>query len=967
MTATRPDTRPGLRRRLATGSRAATADAWLVSRRRSGADLGLLALSAALLAVTVFLALLVPRLVLRSADHAVHEAVRSAGIGADVLVQVPGQTSISTTRDPNIASEAAGNAEEMSTNLPPTLRSVLGAPLTSIVTRPSVASGRDKDGTSHAVSTRLVYVPGQESQVRWVQGVAPASPPPPADDAATDGDGVSLDDPTVEGSAVDAPDHVIEVGVEQRAAAHLGLKPGTELWLQLPSRGQVDVRITGLYTAVDPSAPAWSDLSDLLAAGPAPDKGLQGRIAMLLTDESLPDMELWIDGRSFTEQQRFPVVADAIDSSETHAVEHDVRRVVAAPALVLPGQVSPPLVSTSLGDVLAAQDVRQAAANAQQSVLEVGLAAAGALALVLAARLLVTRRQTYLLAERARGASTVSVAVRALVESVPLVVVAAGVGAGAAWLVLPDARGSWSIAALVAVVAVLAPAVLAVLQVRTAWSGRRLPANRADRQRVLGRQRARRITAEATLVLLALGALVSVQRRGLLEAQTNGVDLLLAATPVLLAGAATVVVLHVMPPVLRTLSRWAAGARGVVPVVSTARASRAAGTAVPIMTLTVAVALMVFCGTTVVSVRHGQEVASQAVVVADVRVDGTIDPTAVERLRAQPDVTIAAAGRLWARSLGSGSALTADVDAVDAAPLAAILRAHGRPVDARLESLARPAAGNHVPTLISPSLATSAARVAPELSSGGGTVHLDVLGTTRAFPRLDSVRPVGGAQPANGEVLVDRATIDRASANPADRSKWVADTPPSATTITTVWVDGPGAAAAVHAAGLDHAEGVTVTTRTTWLAAVRDQPLSAALVWLLLGTALVLAAYAAMALVLTVVATSGERGRTLSALRTLGLDARTARAMTFGELAPLAVAALVAGSVIGIGVPWQLTRSLGLDVATGLAGTTTFTVTWLPIAAAVVVVLVSLAVAVAVESAVRRRDRLGEVLRVGER
>ena len=45
----------------------------------------------------------------------------------------------------------------------------------------------------------------------------------------------------------------------------------------------------------------------------------------------------------------------------------------------------------------------------------VGLAAVGALTLVLAARLLVVRRETFLLAERARGASVASVAVRALV------------------------------------------------------------------------------------------------------------------------------------------------------------------------------------------------------------------------------------------------------------------------------------------------------------------------------------------------------------------------------------------------------------------------------------------------------------------------------------------------------------------------------------------------------------------------
>ena len=137
---------------------------------------------------------------------------------------------------------------------------------------------------------------------------------------------------------------------------------------------------------------------------------------------------------------------------------------------------------------------------------------------------------------------------------------------------------------------------------------------------------------------------------------------------------------------------------------------------------------------------------------------------------------------------------------------------------------------------------------------------------------------------------------------------------------------------------------------------------------LLVAVGIALAGYAAVALVLTVVATSRERGRTLSALRTLGLDARTARAMTFGELAPLAVAALVAGTAVGIAVPWMLTGALGLDLVTGAAEATTLQVTWVPIVGAAVVVLASLARRRAsVESAVRRRDRLGEVLRVGER
>jgi putative ABC transport system permease protein len=206
---------------------------------------------------------------------------------------------------------------------------------------------------------------------------------------------------------------------------------------------------------------------------------------------------------------------------------------------------------------------------------------------------------------------------------------------------------------------------------------------------------------------------------------------------------------------------------------------------------------------------------------------------------------------------------------------------------------------------------------------------------------------------AKGVVVVDRAVF-------ASRS---GDEIPA----TTTWVDGPGAVAAVRDAGVAESPGITVTERADWLSTWRASPLNAGLLTLLVATGLVLAGYAALGLVLTVVATSRERGRTLSALRTLGLDARTARAMTFGELAPLALAAVLAGTAIGIAVPWVLMGALGLELLTGHPAATSLQVTWVPIVGATAVVLGSLAVAVWVESAVRRRDRLGEVLRVGER
>jgi len=494
-------------------------------------------------------------------------------------------------------------------------------------------------------------------------------------------------------------------------------------------------------------------------------------------------------------------------------------------------------------------------------------------------------------------------------------------------------------------------------------------ANRADRQRVLGRRRARRVTAELTLVVVAVAALVSVQRRGLLENATTHVDLLLAATPLLLAVAATTVLLHVMPPVLRAVSHRAQAGRGLVPVVATARAASTSGTAVPLLTLTVAVALLVFCGTTVQTVHEGQDDAARSVVGADVRIDGPASEADVAALRRAPGVTaVAAASLTRARSLGGNSGVTGDIEAVDVDAYATILRAHGWPVDPGLTDLDE-ASGTTIPMLVSPELAPLTAVYQPEVLTNGGEVRLRVTGEVHGGPDVTPlVAPTDIAPPvADGRVLVDRAAYDAAQLAAAAQSSTAGSDPPAPLTITTVWVDGPGAAAAVHEARLDDRDDLHVTTTTGWVEAMRTAPLNEVLIALLVGTGLALALFAATALVLTVVATSGERGRTVAVLRTVGLDARTGRAMALGELAPLAIGALVAGTLIGVGVPGLLTRSLGLDVATGRAGSVTLAVSWLPLAVAVVVVGVSLVVAVRVESAVRRRDRLGEVLRVGER
>ncbi|GIG19616.1 hypothetical protein Cch01nite_03400 [Cellulomonas chitinilytica] len=917
--------------------RATGAAAFLVARRRARQDAGLLALAAALLAVTVLLSLVVPRLTSDAADDGVRDAVSHAGPDADLSAELGAAPRSADGRDEDAAQLEANAAADMWHALPAPLHAVTTEPVTATATRttPTAIGAAD-------YGTRLVHVGTTRTGdgaglVTWVAGTAPGAP-------------------------ADGTTGVVEVGVSQAVAARTGLAVGDRFHVAGTTKGTLAAEVTGVFAPTDAAARVWADQGDLLAPLPAvPSSALDARVAFLVTDDSLPDLLLGVQARGLVTTYRFPVVADRFDAPSTAAVEAALARLSATPSALAGNDGRTPTIRSTLEPVLHAVDGRLAASRAQVSLLLVGLAAAGALALVLAARLLVLRREPLLLAERARGASVASVAVRALVESVPLAVLAAAVGAAGAQALLPGADGSWTGAALVVLAAALAPAVWSALLVRRAWSGQRLPANRADRERLLGRRRSRRVVVELALVAVAAAALVSVRSRGLTQTRTGAVDPLLAATPVLLAAAATVVAVRLLPPVLRGMSRTAARRRGLVPVVATARAARTAGTAVPLLTLTVSLALVVFCATTAVTVRGGQARAADLTVGAQVRLDGDLTPADVAALRAAPGVTaVAGAVELGKRTLGQDAALAVRLVAVDAADLARARAAHGLPVPDGLATLGE---GDTVRVLATPRAAAAAALVEPQVRVTEKVVQVDVVGTVADVPLVPGAATASRGAPTEPTTPVD----------PDDDLTLLADWGRLAAAegeplaIQTIWVDGPGAAAAAEAAGLDRSRGVTVTERDSWLTEWRTSSFNAGLLALLVATGLALAGYAVVALALTVVGTARERARTVSALRTQGLDARTARALTFGELAPLAVTAVLAGCVIGVGMPWVLTGALGLDALAGAPGAARLRVDWLPVAGAALVVLVALVVAVLVESAVRRRDRLGEVLRVGER
>jgi putative ABC transport system permease protein len=134
---------------------------------------------------------------------------------------------------------------------------------------------------------------------------------------------------------------------------------------------------------------------------------------------------------------------------------------------------------------------------------------------------------------------------------------------------------------------------------------------------------------------------------------------------------------------------------------------------------------------------------------------------------------------------------------------------------------------------------------------------------------------------------------------------------------------------------------------------LREEALTAAVVLVLL---------AALALVIGAAASAPDRGETQARLRTLGLTQAETRWMTVGELLPMALI----GGLFGWALGWILAQRaiglLSLRVLGDLPEDPALVVpptTYLPL----LLLLMALAAVVAVESSVRRRERLGQVLR----
>ncbi|NJP45223.1 FtsX-like permease family protein [Actinacidiphila epipremni] len=608
-------------------------------------------------------------------------------------------------------------------------------------------------------------------------------------------------------------------------------------------------------------------------------------------------------------------------------------------------------------------------ARTLESFALAGLVAVGLATVAVTARLAVHRRAAAQALQRARGASATDLALGRLLQTAPAALLGAALGLGAAALVTPGGTGSLLPGLLVAAAAWLALPALT------------LAAARDRRGRAARPPAARRLVAEGAVLLLAAVGVLVLRAHG---AGAGGLDVQLAVVPALLGAAAVVLLVRLYPLPLRLLSHAARGRPGTVPLIAFSRAAREApGHALALLVLVMTLSTAVFGGLVSRTVADGGATAAVWSAGADAAVigagrDGRADPalagvqgvtraTAVRSLVVQ--LTSAADGaRFDATRIAGLDAAAVGAAAPDSAAARALAAAHlaGRPAP-------QPAGGRYVlPALATGDFADGRTGGTYTTTLRHGTVSIRVVGrlpdAARRDPALGPLLSVYQHDAGRGEsgtgstavatgsplLLVDAGALAMLKASEFSDAAVLLYGPhldADELRATAPRLTGPTGQVRVKAAELALAshDGLLRGVRRTYAAGT--------------GLAVLLAL---LALLLDLLLSARDRGRTASRLRTLGLPTRGIAALNVLELLPVALAAVAGGVTLGLLLPGILGPALTLREFTGGPAAPALHTDYALTAALGAGLAALVAAAVALETWAGRRRGLGAVLRLGE-
>ncbi|GLY29965.1 FtsX-like permease family protein [Kineosporia sp. NBRC 101731] len=545
-------------------------------RGRARADRGPLLLTALVVLVAVLLTAAVPPLIDRRADRAVTEAVGDAGDAANMIAQVPFEAEIPgypRVRRPNSATVADGYAGSAQQLLDPTLRSVFGPPVVSVSSSDLELKTGDRPGRT----LRLVYV-GEPAPLTWIDGS------PPAQDSSRG-----------EERAGPAP-WPVSVGLSEAASEVLDLGTGDRVRTEDREGGRVELRISGIYRAQNPSDQVWKAQPQLLEPVVFTDtRGITTSFtSVLLSADSLPDGRLATAPTDMGVTIEFMPTAGSITRDNAPTVIDSLVELGAGSGVA---QDDGPAIdfNTRLSGVLERVLDQISVATALAMVLLGAVLVAVGLALLLTADLLTRRRGGVLTGLRRRGASLPGLWAELAVESLFLTLLAGGTG-----LLLVR----WSVGAVsltwplpVLVVAALGAPTVGVVTAARATTGRAAPANRSARRTLAVTRQLRRLTAEAAVLLATVGAVIALSQRGIVTQDGAGgaaASLFPALAPTLVAVTGGILLLRVLPPVLEGLLRASERFRGSLPLLAASRARATAGRALPLVLIVTSVSLGVF-------------------------------------------------------------------------------------------------------------------------------------------------------------------------------------------------------------------------------------------------------------------------------------------------------------------------------------------------------------------------------------
>ena len=435
------------------------------------------------------------------------------------------------------------------------------------------------------------------------------------------------------------------------------------------------VVVTGIFETGDPDADYWlhHSLGARASVIADPNRGLLGTATAYVDPAMITPLTL---GLAET-RVWYPVNADGVTAADVPVLLSQINGQSAKTFPITTGPDDPAPMelrpSSRLSEILESLLAQRTGVDAIVAVLAVGPLGAAMAVLALGARLVIDRRRPALSLLRARGASGTQL--RLLMGGEGLVV---GLGSAmvgfAAGLALSagtgmDAPVTVSQVAL-ALAAGLAPA--AALALAASPSG--LRTTRAD---LAPRSRSRvRWVLEVLVVAGAALATWLLLSRGVVAGSGagSGVDPLVAAAPLLVSLALTLLAVRAYPWIALAVERVLAPRRDLVPFLGAARATRdPAGGPVPAVALVLAVAVAATSAVLYSTVSGGVVREAWRATGADLRISGpVVDEPAAEQIAALDGVEVVVpVGEVGDGVLQSaGASPRAEVYTADAAALA---------------------------------------------------------------------------------------------------------------------------------------------------------------------------------------------------------------------------------------------------------------------------------------------------------